>query len=134
PLLASHSFFAEAAGSCLPDAGAPREHGKAMLGTRVTFPSRGKSPKARQGRQPFGIPPMQNLRPLWCCAALAPGLLSATKQDRFATLGLWTNRSCFSFSSIEGTLSTFNPWRGRWVWLLRAAWSGTPFLGGAATP
>ena len=35
-----------------PPAGAPREHGFAMLGTRVTFPSRGKSPKARQGSTP----------------------------------------------------------------------------------
>ena len=35
-----------------PPAGAPREHGKAMLGTRVTFPSRGKSPKARRGCAP----------------------------------------------------------------------------------
>ena len=39
-----------------PPAGAPREHGKAMLGTRVTFPSRGKSPKARQGLRPLESP------------------------------------------------------------------------------
>ena len=39
-----------------PPAGAPREHGKAMLGTRVTFPTRGKSPKARQGLRPLESP------------------------------------------------------------------------------
>ena len=39
-----------------PPAGAPREHGFAMLGTRVTFPTRGKSPKARQGLRPLESP------------------------------------------------------------------------------
>ena len=44
--------FAEVVAPATHYAGAPREHGKAMLGTRVTFPSRGKSPKARQGSTP----------------------------------------------------------------------------------
>ena len=40
-------------GPCGPRyAGAPREHGLAMLGTRVTFISRRKSPKACQGGPP----------------------------------------------------------------------------------
>ena len=43
------------------------------------------------------------------------GLLSATEQDRFATLSWWANRSCFFSGFIEGTLSVFNPWRGGWV-------------------
>ena len=36
-----------------PPAGAPREHGKAMLGTQGDFPDAGKSPKARQGLPPL---------------------------------------------------------------------------------
>ncbi len=41
-------------GPCGPRyAGAPREHGKAMLGTRVPFVSRRKEPKACQGRCPW---------------------------------------------------------------------------------
>ena len=49
---------------CTPprDAGAPREHGKAMFGTRVTFPSRGKSPKARQNLR-FWTPSVRDRRP-----------------------------------------------------------------------
>ena len=49
-------------------AGASREHGKAMLGTRVTFSPMRKSPKNLQGLPPFGIPPVHKNRPLWCCA------------------------------------------------------------------
>ena len=101
-----------------PPAGAPREHGKAMLGTRVTFPSRGKSPKARQGLRPlesprgterkvfhFSLPlPLRFPHPL--------DRVSATKIDRFATLSWWVNQSYFflwfhqrkhSVFSIRGT-------------------------------
>ena len=73
-----------------------RREGAPPLRPRVTFPSRGKSPKARQGLPPFGIPPVRGNRPLWCFASLAPGLLSATKKDRFATFRLGANRSYFS--------------------------------------
>ena len=74
-------------------AGAPREHGKAMLGTRVTFPSRGKSPKARQGLRPLESPEGDASLPLRFPHPL--DRVSATKIDRFATLGWWANRSCF---------------------------------------
>ena len=74
-------------------AGAPREHGKAMLGTRVTFPSRGKSPKARQGLRPLESPEGDASLPLRFPHPL--DRVSATKIDRFATLSLWANRSCF---------------------------------------
>ena len=73
-----------------PNAGAPPC-------TRVTFPSRGKSPKARQGLRPLESPGAwsppfsRSLR----CAPSRAGLPSATKIDRFATLGLWANRSYF---------------------------------------
>ena len=74
-----------------------------MLGTRVTFPSRGKSPKARQGLPPFGIPPVRKNRPLWCCAKrLHPGCFLPTKKDRFATLRWWANRSCFFPQATPG--------------------------------
>ena len=53
----SGGLFAGAGSPCAPRyAGAPLEHGLAMLGTRVTFPSRGKSPKARQGLRPLESP------------------------------------------------------------------------------
>ena len=60
-------------------AGAPREHGKAMLGTRVTFPSRGKSPKARQNRR-FWTPLLRNLRPFRARLRIAPGYLQPQKK------------------------------------------------------
>ena len=56
-------------------AGAPREHGKAMLGTRVTFPSRGKSPKARQGLRPLESP--------WCKVAALAALAYASRRAAF---------------------------------------------------
>ena len=45
--------FAEVVAPATHYAGAPREHGKAMLGTRVTFVSRRKSAKACQGVSPL---------------------------------------------------------------------------------
>ncbi len=100
-----------------PPAGAPREHG-AMLGTRVTFPSRGKSPKARQGSTPE--PPEGDRAKSVSLFAPAPPAaaphpldrVSATKIDRFATLSWWVNQSYFflwfhqrkhSVFSIRGT-------------------------------
>ena len=65
-----------------------------MLGTRVTFPSRGKSPKARQGLRPLESPEGDASLPLRQAATPSIGL-SATTKDRFATLDLWANRSCF---------------------------------------
>ena len=75
---------------------APRDAGAPPC-TRVTFPSRGKSPKARQGLCPLESPGAwsppfsRSLR----CAPSRAGLPSAIKQDRFATLSWWANRSCF---------------------------------------
>ena len=85
-----------------PPAGAPREHGKAMLGTRVTFPSRGKSPKARQGLRPLESPEGDRLKSETLFSPAPPAASrnpldrdSDTTKDRFATLSLWANRSCF---------------------------------------
>ena len=103
-----------------PLAGAPREHGKAMLGTRVTFPSRGKSPKARQGSTPE--PPegdraksVSLFAPAPPAASRTPSIgLSATTKDRFATLSGWANRPFFSPSYTGGhTLSCQSV--ARWV-------------------
>ena len=75
----------------------PHGEGAPPLRPRVTFPSRRKSPKARQGLRPLespgaGSPPF--LRSLRCAPARA-GLPSVTNPDRFATLSLWSNRSFF---------------------------------------
>ena len=90
----SGGFFAGAGSPCTPRyAGAPLEHGLAMLGTRVTFPSRGKSPKARQGLRPLESPEGDASLPLRFPHPL--DRVSATKIDRFATLSWWANRSFF---------------------------------------
>ena len=77
------------------------------------FPNAGKVTKGAPRAAPFGIP--------WCgisaligaALTLAPGLPSATKKDRFATLGWWANRSFFSPQAIPRvTPSAVNPWRG----------------------
>ena len=115
-------------------AGAPREHGLAMLGTpgRVCeglaaptppnlgappqtpgdFPVAGKVTKGAPRAAPFGIPRCV-VAALFALAALrsAPsraGLPSATKIDRFATLGLWANRSCFPPQVLPGSHPLFS--------------------------
>ena len=52
---------------------------------RVTFPTRGNHQRCAKGCRPWTLL-SQSFRPLWCCAALAPGLFFATTKDRFATL------------------------------------------------
>ena len=55
------------------NAGAPREHGFAMLGTRVTFVSRRKSPKACQNLR-FWTPSVRGYRPFRArCASRRAG-------------------------------------------------------------
>ena len=108
-----------------PPAGAPREHGKAMLGTRVTFPTRGKSPKARQGLRPLESPEGDRLKSETLFSPAPPAASrnpldrdSDTTKDRFATLSLWANRSCFfplvssrehSVFSIRGAADSLPP-------------------------
>ena len=77
---------------CSSNAGAPREHGLAMLGTRVTFVSRRKSPKARQGLRPLESPGAR-FSPFSRSLTHRAGLVCATEKDRFATLRFWANRS-----------------------------------------
>ena len=90
----SGGVFAGAGSPCTPRyAGAPPC-------TRVTFPSRGKSPKARQGSTPG--PPRGTERKVFHFSLPLPlrfphplDRVSATKIDRFATLSWWANRSFF---------------------------------------
>ena len=70
--------------------------GRSAPPTPGDFPVAGKVTKGAPRAAPFGIPPVRGNHPLWCFASLAPGLLSATKKDRFATFRLWANRSYFS--------------------------------------
>ena len=78
-------------------ASTPPKEGAPPLRPRVTFPSRGKSPKARQGLRPLESPSVwsppfsRSLR----CAPSRAGLPSASDPDRFATLSWWANRSFF---------------------------------------
>ncbi len=110
-----------------PNAGAPPC-------TRVTFPSRGKSPKARQGLRPLespgaGLPPFsRSLR----CAPSRAGLSSATTKGRFATLGWWANGPYFLPKPYRGNTSCCQS-VARQVFCLRINCPELhPFLGGAA--
>ena len=98
------------------------------------FPNAGKVTKGAPRAAPFGIP--------WCgisaligaALTLAPGLLSATKIDRFATLGWWANRSLF-FPKLYRESHSLLSIRGAAGSLCIAycpEWHS--FLGGAATP
>ena len=125
PCSAPRGVYAGLAAPATPDAGVPREHGKAMLGTRVTFPSRGKSPKARQGLRPLESPEGDRLKSETLFSPAPPAASrnpldrdSDTTKDRFATLSLWANRSCFfplvssrehSLLSIRGTADSLPP-------------------------
>ena len=81
-------------GSSLPEVGAGGPHtpmrGRSAPPPRVTFPSRGKSPKARQGLRPWTC--RCKVSALAALAAHRAGLPSATEKDRFATLRWWANR------------------------------------------
>ena len=95
-------------GSCSPPMGAPPH-------APGDFPVAGKVTKGAPRAAPFGIPPSAESPPLLRSLTHRAGLPSATKIDRFATLGLWANRSCFSPQALpEVTPSIFNPWLGRW--------------------
>ena len=93
-----------------------------MLGTRVTFPSRGKSPKACRGCAPR--PPEGDRAKSVSLFAPAPPAASRNPLDRAFShnkrtdLPLWIYGQIgpvFSSGFIEGTLSIFNSWLGRWV-------------------
>ena len=119
-MLGAPEVYAGLAAPATPDAGAPREHGFAMLGARVTFPSRGKSPKARQGLRPLESPEGERVKSETLFAPAPPAAsrnpldrVSTIKQDRFATLSEWASRPYFSPQVTPGvTLSAVNPWRG----------------------
>ena len=58
------------------------------------FPAAGKVTKGAPRAAPFGIPQCVAAA-LFALATHRAGLPSAIKQDRFATLSWWANRSCF---------------------------------------
>ena len=91
----------------LPPLHSPRVEGAPPLRPRGTFPSRGKSPKARQGSTPG--PPRGTERKVFHFSLPLPlrfphplDRVSATKIDRFATLGWWANRSLFLLKLHRG--------------------------------
>ena len=118
-------FFLRGRALCAPRyAGAPPC-------TRVTFPTRGKSPKARQGLRPLESPGAW-LPPFSRSLTHRAGLPSATKIDRFATLRWWANRSFFLPELYLGSHLLLSI-RGAAVSLWIACRPEfLPFLGGAA--
>ena len=145
--------------SALPNMGAqlphPQRGGRSAPPPRVTFPSRGKSPKARQGLRPLESPwdsaklwePDEvrfegwNAKPIELKAITIPYRpFRARCASRWATLCYEPSPICHFelvgqpvFISPQATPGvappTVNPWRGRWVWLLHAARSFSPFWG-----
>ena len=115
PPLHSNIFLGLAAPTTPGYAGAPREHGKAMLGTQGDFPDAGKSPKVRQGLPPLDpaiakFPPSLVLR---CACTRAVFCHNKRPICHFELAG----KSVFYFSpSLTGvTLPAVNPWRGRGI-------------------
>ena len=89
-----------------------------MLGTPGDFPVAGKVTKGAPRAVPFGIPRCGITALFGAALTLAPGLPSATKIDRFATLSRWANRSLFfplvpsrehPLLSIRGTAGALPP-------------------------
>ena len=138
----SGGFFAGADSPCCPDArgrtrGAapsalPRGEGAPPLRPRVTFPSRGKSPKARQGLRPLESPGAWS-PPFSRSLTHRAGLPSDTTKDRFATLRWWANQSFFLPELYLGSHLLLSI-RGAAVSLWIACRPEfLPFLGGAAS-
>ena len=71
------------------------------------FPVAGKVTKGAPRAAPFGIPWCKIFALFGAALALAPGLPSATKIDRFATLRWWANRSCFFLWFHQGNTLCF---------------------------
>ena len=80
----------------------PQSGGRSAPPTPGDFPVAGKVTKGAPRAAPFGIPRCRISALFGAALTLAPGLLSATKIDRFATLSLWANRSFFSPNSARG--------------------------------
>ena len=98
---------------------------------RVTFPSGGKSPKARQGLRPLESPGAWS-PPFSRSLTHRAGLPSDTTKDRFATLRWWANRSFFLPELYLGSHLLLSI-RGAAVSLWIACRPEfLPFLGGAA--
>ena len=147
--------FPNARRGCAPSSALLPMYGRSAPPPRVTFPSRGKSPKARQGLRPLESPwdsaklwePDEvrfegwNAKPIELKAITIPYRpFRARCASRRATLCYEPSPICHFelvgqpvFISPQATPGgappAVNPWRGRWVWLLRAARSGTPFWG-----
>ena len=108
-----------------------RREGAPPLRPRVTFPSRGKSPKARQGLRPLESPGAWS-PPFSRSLTHRAGLPSDTTKDRFATLRWWANRSFFLPELYLGSHLLLSI-RGAAVSLWIACRPEfLPFLGGAA--
>ena len=84
-----------------------------MLGTRVTFPSRGKSPKARQGLRPLESPRCE-VAALFALAYASRRATSCHNKRPICHFEFVGKSVLFFSSSFPGvTPSIFNPWLGR---------------------
>ena len=87
-------------GSLLPEASRqtwllPPPGGCSAPPTPGDFPVAGKVTKGAPRAAAPGPCPYRKSALIGAALMLAPGLLSATEKDRFATLSWWANRSCF---------------------------------------
>ena len=89
-----------------------RREGAPPLRPRVTFPSRGKSPKARQGLRPLESRQCEETALFGASLRLHPGYFLPLKKTDLPLLGCGQIGLLFSPNLIEETPSIFNPWRG----------------------
>ena len=86
--------------------------GRSAPPPRVTFPSRGKSPKARQGLRPLESRQCEETALFGASLRLHPGYFLPLKKTDLPLLGCGQIGLVFSFGFIEEIFSSFNPWRG----------------------
>ena len=107
-----------------------RVEGAPPLRPRVTFPSRGKSPKARQGLRPLESSGAK-LPPFSRSLTHRAGLVCATEKDRFATLRWWANRSLlFPLALTRKNILLLIRGAGHLVARLDATFGGIRGIGG----
>ncbi len=96
----------------------------------MTFPSRGKSPKARQGLRPLESSGAK-LPPFSRSLTHRAGLVCATEKDRFATLRWWANRSLlFPLALTRKNILLLIRGAGHLVARLDATFGGIRGIGG----
>ena len=113
----------------------PPEEGAPPLRPRVTFPARGKSPKARQGLCPLESPKGDRAKSVSLFAPAPPAASRTPSKGEGATKGRGichfdTVKQLAFFSPeapMEETPTAFKPWRGRGGLMVTEGWERRNF-------